>query len=307
MERVSFPSDGVPCAGLLGVPRGAEGQRWPAVVLGHGFGIRKESLVEEAEYLTTAGLVTLAIDYRTFGESSGEPRGSLFPLNQVEDFRNAISWLQQREEVDPDRIGIWGASFGGGVVIMTAALDRRVKAVVAVAPLVNGRRWLDSVWGGAKFEQLRELVEADRQRRFEGGESGRIAVGGTEMPAVLLADERGGRQDRWSREHRGRPLLEGTGDITLHSVEKVIEWEPDRFIELVSPSPLLIVTPGGWDVMHRFDHIREAFRQAGEPKRLIPLKCEQMDIYLPPWRTRALQHAAAWFGDHLAELPPDTL
>ncbi|MBW8785435.1 MAG: alpha/beta fold hydrolase [Novosphingobium sp.] len=301
MDKVTFTSEGVSCSAFLGLPTGGTGPRHPAIVLGHGFGVRKESLVEEAGCLAAAGFVTLAIDYRSFGESGGEPRGSLFPLNEVEDFRNAISWLQQREDVDPDRIGIWGASFGGGVVIMTAAVDRRVKAVVAVAPIVNGRRWIESVWGGARFEQLRDLVEADRRQRYETGVGGRIAVGGTEMPAVLLADERGGRQDQWSRAERGRPLLEGTADITLHSVEQVIEWEPDRFIELISPRPLLIVTPGQWDVMHRFDHIREAFRQAGEPKRLIPLACEQMEIYLPPWQTRALEHAANWFREHLAD------
>ena len=139
MDKVTFTSEGVKCAAFLGVPTGTADNRYPAIVLGHGFGIRKESLVVEAEHLTAAGFVTLAIDYRTFGESGGEPRGSLFPLNQVEDFRNGITYLQRRHDVDPDRVGIWGASFGGGVVIMTAALDRRVRAVVAMAPIVNGR------------------------------------------------------------------------------------------------------------------------------------------------------------------------
>jgi alpha-beta hydrolase superfamily lysophospholipase len=300
MEKVSFSSEGVDCAGLLGIPAAAAGERHPAIVLGHGFGVLKESLIDEAEFLTAAGFLTLAIDYRSFGESGGEPRGSLFPLNEVEDFRNAISWLQRRDDVDPDRIGIWGASFGGGVVMMTAALDRRVRAVVAMAPIVNGRRWLDSVWGGARFEQLRDLVEADRRLRYNVGVGGRIPIGGTDLPAVLLADERGGRQHLWSMENRGRPLLYGTSDITLQSVEKVIEWEPDRFIELISPKPLLIVTPGQWDVMHRFDHIREAYLRAGEPKRLIPLPCEQMDVYLPPWQTRAIEYAAAWFQEYVA-------
>lgn len=299
MERINFASEGVECAAFLAIPQGAGDQKRPAVVLGHGFGIRKESLVDAVEHLTAAGFITLAIDYRSFGESGGEPRGSLFPMNEVEDFRNAISWLERRGDVDPERIGILGISFGGGVVIMTAALDRRVKAVVAMAPIVSGRRWLQSVWGGARYEELRDLVLADRRQRYETGAGGRIPIGGLELPAVLLADWRGGRQDRWSREVRGRPLLEGTDDITLEAVEKVMEWEPDRFIDLVSPTPLLIVTPGRWDVMHRFDHIREAWRRAGEPKRLVPLACEQMDVYLPPWQTRALEHSEAWLTEHL--------
>ncbi len=299
MDKVSFTSEGVPCAAFIGIPDGASGTRFPAIVLGHGFGIRKESLVDEAEHLTAAGFLTLAIDYRSFGESGGEPRGSLFPLNEVEDFRNAISYLQARDDVDPERIGIWGASFGGGVVIMTAALDRRVKCVVAMAPIFNGRRWLDSVWGGSRFQMLREVVEADRQQRYETGTGGRMILAAPDFPAVIPTDERGGRQHLRSIAERGRPLLEGTGEITIHSIEKVIEWEPDRFIDLVSPTPLLIVTPSQWDIMHRYDHIREAWPRAGEPKRLIPLACEQMEVYLPPWQTKALEHAVAWFGEYL--------
>jgi fermentation-respiration switch protein FrsA (DUF1100 family) len=300
MEKVTFLSESVPCAAFLGLPPAPARQRRPAIVLGHGFGIRKESLIEVAEQLTDAGFVTLAIDYRTLGESGGEPRGSIIPLNQVEDFRNAITFLQQRDDVDPRRIGIWGASFGGGVVIMTAALDQRVRAVVAMAPIVNGRRWLNSVWGSGRFEQLRDIVLADRMERYRTGISRMLPLGGPDLPAVLPLDERGGRQDARMRAEQGRPLLYGTPEITAASVEKVMEWEPDRFIELISPRPLLIVTPGEWDIMHRFEHIRDAYARAGEPKRLIPLPCEQMDVYLPPWRTRAAEHAAAWFQEHLA-------
>ena len=302
MEKVTFTSEGTACAAFLGIPPGAAGKRNPAVVLGHGFGIRKESLIDEAEYLTAAGFVTLAIDYRTFGESGGEPRGTLFPHNLVEDFRNAITWLQLRDDVDPDRIGIWGASFGGGIVLMTAALDRRVKAVVAMAPIINGRRWLDSVWGGARFEELRDRVAADRRQRYETGVGGRLPLQAAPgEPAVLFNEgERSSRTHMRSMRERNRPLLEGTADITIQSVEKVIEWEPDRFIDLISPTPLLIVTPGQWDVMHRFDHIREAWVRAGEPKKLIPLACEMMEVYMPPWQTRALEHAAAWYQEHLA-------
>jgi uncharacterized protein len=302
MEKVSFMSEGVTCSAYLARPEGEGEARHPAVVLGHGFGIRKESLVVEAEHLAAAGFVALAIDYRTFGESGGEPRGSLIPLNEVEDFRNAITFLQHRGDVDPNRIGIWGASFGGGVVIMTAALDRRVRAVVAMAPIVSGRRWINAIWGNARFEELRDLVEADRIRRWETGDGERIALVGKEFPTALPHDSRSSRWHRESMEQRGRPLLEGTHELTMAAFEKVLEWEPDRFIDRISPRPLLIVTPGGWDIMHIFEHTKEAYARAGEPKRLIPLQCDQMDVYLPPWQGVALDYATAWFQEYLA--PP---
>ena len=91
-EHVRFLSEGIEVAGDLWVPAGlGSSEQRPAIVVGHGFGVLKESLVAAGEYFSNAGYVTLSIDYRTFGESAGEPRGQLFPLWQVEDFRNAIS------------------------------------------------------------------------------------------------------------------------------------------------------------------------------------------------------------------------
>ena len=55
-------------------------------------------------------------------------------MKQVEDVRNAISYLQGEPGVDPDRIGLWGSSFAGGNAIVVAALDARVKAIVSAGP-----------------------------------------------------------------------------------------------------------------------------------------------------------------------------
>ena len=300
MDKVTFRSGGIECAAFLGVPAGAGlDDRRAGIVLGHGFGIRKESLVVEAQHLCDAGYVVLAIDYRTFGESGGEPRGQLFPLNEVEDFRNAISYLQEHEAVDAERIGIWGASFGGAVVIHTAAVDRRVRAVVAVAPVVSGRGWLRWLWGGDRYEQLVTLLEEDRRRRYLGEPSARVPTSAPVLPAALPARDANASfahpVEKW-----GRQPLEGTPELTFESVEKVLEFEPDFIIDRISPRALCIVTPGEWDVFHPFDQIRAAYARAGEPKRIVPLPCEQMDVYLPPWQGRALEHAAAWYDEHLA-------
>ena len=135
MEQVRIPSGGVRIAGDLHIPEGMRaGERRPGLVLGHGFGILKQSLVTPAEHFRRAGYVTLAIDYRTFGESEGNRGGSSFRSTRWRTTATAISYLQTRPEVDPEQIGIWGASFGGAVVIWTAAVDRRVKAVVSEVP-----------------------------------------------------------------------------------------------------------------------------------------------------------------------------
>src|SRR5262249_11887080 len=117
----------------------------PAIVIGRGFGGVRAANFREAQYLAEAGYIVLSIDYRTLGESDGEPRAQAFPLAHAEDFRNAISYLETRPEVDARRIGLWGTSFAGGVVLYVAAMDRRVRAVVGQMPIVYGRNWLRSL------------------------------------------------------------------------------------------------------------------------------------------------------------------
>lgn len=59
------------------------------------------------------------------------------PFDQATDIANCFDWLVGEPAVDPERIGLWGSSYGGGHVIYAAARDARVKAVVAQ---VSGQR-----------------------------------------------------------------------------------------------------------------------------------------------------------------------
>ena len=103
----------------------------------HGLTAVKEMILPNfAEAFASAGFAVLAFDYRCFGESEGEPRSQLFPLDQVEDARNAITWAADQAEVDPQRIALWGTSLGGAIAVYTATFDKRVKVVVAQVPSI---------------------------------------------------------------------------------------------------------------------------------------------------------------------------
>ena len=128
-KTVAFYSDGLRLAGVLTLPDGSGPH--PGVVLCHGFtGIKELILPYYARRFAEAGFAALAFDYRGFGESEG-PRGRLIPLEQVNDIRNAVTFLEAQPEVDAVRIGLWGTSFGGAHVPYVAGIDERVKAAVA--------------------------------------------------------------------------------------------------------------------------------------------------------------------------------
>jgi dienelactone hydrolase len=159
-RQITFYVDGgTPAYGKLFFPKGfTTTAKYPAVAVGHGINALSIGIEKYAARFAERGLVAMAIDYRSYGfSSSGSDdlrlletdsttdasavtekqarllvkRTNLNNVHEVEDFRAAISYLQGEPGVDPERIGIWGSSNGGAVVIAVAGQDARVKAVVA--------------------------------------------------------------------------------------------------------------------------------------------------------------------------------
>jgi uncharacterized protein len=138
-EKVSFVSGTVSVAGYLFLPEPQAGTdaRLPSVVLAHGFSGTMDRLLPYAERFAASGIAALVFDYRSFGESGGQPRQVVDIPGQQEDIRAAVAWVRGRNDLDPDRVALWGNSLGGAHVISVAADDPRIAAVVAQIPF-NG-------------------------------------------------------------------------------------------------------------------------------------------------------------------------
>lgn len=298
METIQFKSGDSNCVGDLFIPAGSSpSKRCPGIVIARGFSSVRTSNVEVGRYFERLGYVVLSIDFRTFGESHGEPRGQLFPLNQVEDYRSAVSYLQARVEVDPDLIGLWGPSFAGGIVIYAAAFDRRVKAVVAQAPIVDGRRWMKSLRTADQWEDLLVKLEHDRRRRFHVGLGERIKVTGRGSNGEFCAMPADEDFVNYFDKLRANPIWRD--DITLESVERILEFNPASVIELISPRGLMIIATTGYDPMHPIDEVQRAYALAREPKELVLLPGDQVALYGDPGLSNALGHSVRWFDRFL--------
>ena len=73
-------------------------------------------------------------------------------------------------EVNPAYIGAWGVSYGGSHVLHLAAFDKRIKAVVATIPAVNGRENLKEAIGEEALNQFSAFLTADRSTRYTTGQ-----------------------------------------------------------------------------------------------------------------------------------------
>lgn len=145
---ISYPSDGLTITGILQIPSG-EGP-FPVIVMNHGYFNREDfesgsGSDRAAEFLVKRGYITVASDYRSWGGSDIGP--SLFHTGLVIDVVNLMNAIPSIPQADPNRIGMWGHSMGGGITTKILTIDPRVKAAVLYAPNSADDADLIARWG----------------------------------------------------------------------------------------------------------------------------------------------------------------
>ncbi|MEW6554265.1 MAG: alpha/beta fold hydrolase [Actinomycetota bacterium] len=137
VEDHVFKSRRKRCAAWLYRPQGAE--RPPVVVMAHGFGAQRDfGLQPFAERFAARGMAVFLFDYRNFGASEGKPRNLVNPWRHLRDWKSALAYVRSLPDVDTGKIALWGSSYSGGHVIVTAARDGEVAAVSSQVPFVDG-------------------------------------------------------------------------------------------------------------------------------------------------------------------------
>jgi len=126
LAEVSFPAEGHPrLAGWY-----APSRNRAAIVMVHGTGTDRSSLIVEARILAGAGFGVLAMDVPGQGASEGRTRWGVPERRAIS---AAVDWLSTREDLDPGRIGGLGTSMGAYVMAQAAVLDPRLRSVVLVS------------------------------------------------------------------------------------------------------------------------------------------------------------------------------
>ena len=301
-EDVEFTTQGgATLRGTLSVPDGATGES-ACVVLQHGFSAVKEMHLDDyAEVFGAAGLATLVYDHPGFGASDevpGTPRQEIDPWQQIRGIQDAITYAQSRPEVDADRVGLWGSSYGGAHAYVTAAIDKRVKAVCGQVPLISGSRNFATLVRVDFWEQTQALFTADRQARAQGADPIMLPVvheNPLEQSALPTADS----YAFFTTAHAER-APSWRNEVTLRTLEMFRGYEPGAFLPLIAPTPLLMVVapldrlaPGEWATA--------AYETAAHPKKLVTVPGGHFDAYTG--RGFEITSAAArdWFVEHLVE------
>lgn len=189
LERVSFDSKGETLAGLLfrpvAIPRDT---KLPAVVVaGTRTSVKEQMASVYAAQLAERGFVTLAFDFRGFGESAGKARDVENPQMKIDDLRNAVKFLQAAPGVDRARIGALGVCAGAGYVAGAAVEDSAIRSLALVAPWLHNAELVKTIYGGAEgvAAKLTLAQKADATFKSSGVVEYVPAVSATDKAAAM--------------------------------------------------------------------------------------------------------------------------
>jgi len=302
-KKVYFYSGpGLKLTGILSVPPDYEegAGKQPGVVLCQGPGGYKNPeavaidtlMPTVSQWLNRAGFVALRFSYRGVGESEG-PEYRLIPLEQVEDIRNAITFIQQQQEVDADRIGLFGAATGGANVSYVAGIDSRVKCMVSISGMGDLGRWARSTRPYWEWLEWLKVLDKDRVDRVLTGKS-RIVQMTDIIPPDPAAKREAAKMAEISSELRATAML-----LSLESAEAMSNYRPETVVDRISPRAAMWICAGN-DTLVPIDESRSMYQKAKEPKKLVILKgVEHHALYHSPALEQIMTHATEWFDAHL--------
>lgn len=175
-KTVSFVNEKakIKLAGTLTLPE--KGSLFPAVILiwGSGPNDRDETIMGHkpflviADYLTRRGMAVLRFDKRGVGKSGGDYKTAT-TADFASDVEAAVHYLETRQDINHEKIGLIGHSEGGIIAPMVAAEDKKIAFIVLLAgPGFDGARLLlmqEQAIGKASGASAKELKQMQKQNQ----------------------------------------------------------------------------------------------------------------------------------------------
>jgi dipeptidyl aminopeptidase/acylaminoacyl peptidase len=294
-QQVTFYSDGLKIAGALFEPDDVPEGSCPAIVMCQGMiGVKEYFWFPHiARSFVELGCVALIWDYRGVGSSEGEP-GRLYPLEQAEDIRNALTYLETNPKVDASRLALFGMSFGGGMVPHVAGVDERVRCGISVVGWSNGERWMRAVRRHHEWLELLDRIEEDKRVR--------VLTGVSELlnPGEILVGDPSTDEER-AKIIRGIPHMEGYSGTpySLATAEKLLEFSPEDVVHRISPRAMLYIAAKR-DTVTPCEDVMEMYHLTGEPKKLWVIPGEpHYAVYREPYFGQVMEMTIDWLREHL--------
>jgi uncharacterized protein len=292
MKRpVTFYSEGYKLVGDVYYPDDLQpGETRAGIVLCHGYtGVKDLYLPDNARVLNEAGYMVMTFDYKGWGESAGA-RSRLAPYSRVADVQAAVTFLGTLPEVDANRLGIYGTSYGGATVVWVGAIDPRVTCIVSVVGIGHGARWMRSVRRPDEWYDLLCRAREDQCQRALTGESAFV-----ERNEILLPDRQSAELAAAARRHNSSAV----NTIPLEYVDDTLGFNPEWVVDKIAPRPVLFITTDN-DRLVPPEESENLYARAGEPKKLVVLKgYGHYEVYVEPAFSEVMAASLDWYRTYL--------
>jgi len=285
-RKANIISEGTRMSAEVYAPKSAApDQKLPVILMAHGWGGTAAALRREAMAFAQAGYFVTSFDYRGWGDSDSrviltapapkekkegkftaevrEVREVVDPIDFGTDWLNAVHWLAGEPQADMNKLGLWGSSFSGGLVLYVAERDARVKAFHSQVGAMDGR----TLNGDTK-----EIKRAfDESTAYARGEKQYPAPGAREVGNL-----------------RGAPVR-----------SKMIVYTPVDEVDRAPNCAMQFMIAEKEELFDNKDHALKAYARHKGPKNMITVpNITHYGIYTEA-RLQAQAAALAWFDKYL--------
>ncbi len=302
MKKVKFQSDGLTLTGNLFLPSNfSEENKYPAIVVSGSWTTVKEQMAGlYAEKLANQGFITLAFDFRNYGESEGTPRFYESPKLKIADIKNAVSFLASLPEVDSDRIGAFGVCAGSMYTLMAATEEKRIKSVVTVASWLHNSEAVKLFYGGE--EGVQSKINAAKEAKKKYNETGEIDY----VPTISVEDPNAamyGPYDYYLNPERGAIPEWSADKFAVMSWEDWLTFDPMPQAKLLNKPTLMIHSDGAVlpdFTKNFFNDIPHSDKKLHWVATELPSPFHQFSFYdLEPEVSLSVTLASDWFASKL--------
>lgn len=288
--KVTFKSGKFKLAGIVHQPKGMKkGEKRPAFLVLHGFGTGKDGSTPEilANMLCDWGYVAMRFDFRSCGESEGE-RGWVMCEDQVEDVKNAVTWIGKLPYVDAKRVGVIGHSFGAAVAVYSGGVDPRIAAVVSSCGWGDGKtKFQLQHKSKAQWKRFTDMLRKGKAHRKKTGES--LMMGRWDIVPI----------PKHLRGHMGKHV---TMEFPVETAQSMYDFQANMVVGKIAPRPLLLLHAAD-DSVTPTDQSLQLFAHAKQPCDLMLLSgIDHFPFSLE--NTRARDALKSWLDMHFPAKQP---
>lgn len=281
-ELSRFLSSGVHCAATLHRPEGTAPA--PAVLMVHGWGGIQDALtVPFYEPFRDLGFAVMTFDYPGWGDSDGVLRNDIDPRQRERTVEDALAHLAAQPGIDPNRLVLWGTSFGGGHVVGVASRHPELLGAIAQVPMLDGMAAVKAV----PFRRLVQFgIAALRDRWPTTGPHYLPVIG---PPGELSSMDRDGAAEAMRKGAASGVVYDNR--VTARSLLRMGPYRPFKRLKDVG-IPLLIIGATN-DTVAPFveDRVRQL---AGSNVTIKTLDANHFEPYFEPSLSQNLEYQTAF-------------